>query len=138
MGRRARISSISMAVRPIVLHPDEVLRQKCKKVGHLDAKLQQLIDDMVETLKDAKGVGLAAPQVGVPLRLTVIRLPEDYDDPKAGQLLVRDALRHGPNILLRAGGFGTGRHETRLNCLERNILALVSRHGGSRHVLGDP
>jgi peptide deformylase len=77
-----------MAIRPIVLHPNEVLRQKCKRVGHLDAKLQQLIDDMVETLKDAKGVGLAAPQVGVPLRLTVIRLPEDYDDPKAGQLIV--------------------------------------------------
>jgi len=77
-----------MPIRPIVLHPNEVLRQKCKKVGHLDAKLQQLIDDMVETLSDAKGVGLAAPQVGVPLRLTVIRLPEDYDDPKAGQLLV--------------------------------------------------
>jgi peptide deformylase len=77
-----------MAIRPIVMHPNEVLRQKCKKVGHIDPKLQQLIDDMVETLTDAKGVGLAAPQVGVPLRLTVIRLPEDYDDPKAGQLLV--------------------------------------------------
>jgi peptide deformylase len=88
MSRRARISSNSMAIRPIVMHPSEVLRQKCKKVGHPDAKLQQLIDDMVETLGDAKGVGLAAPQVGVPLRLTVIRLPEDYDDPRAGQLLV--------------------------------------------------
>jgi peptide deformylase len=77
-----------MAVRPIVLHPDPGLKQKCKKVGHLDAKLQQLVDDMLETLHDAKGVGLAAPQVGVSLRLTVVQLPEDYDDPRAGEPLV--------------------------------------------------
>src|SRR5207253_10450868 len=88
MAVGAPISSISMAIRPIVLHPDPGLKQKCKKVGHLDAKLQQLIDDMLETLHDAKGVGLAAPQVGVSLRLTVVQLPEDYDDPRAGEPLV--------------------------------------------------
>jgi len=77
-----------MAVRPIVLHPDARLRQKCKKVGHLDNKMQTLIDDMVETLHEQRGVGLAAPQVGVPLRLTVVELPKDYDDPKAGELLI--------------------------------------------------
>lgn len=77
-----------MAVRPIVLHPDDRLRQKCKRVGSLDAGLRQLIDDMIETMREARGVGLAAPQVGVPLRITVIELPEDYDDPRAGQTLV--------------------------------------------------
>jgi peptide deformylase len=43
---------------------------------------------MVETMKAARGVGLAAPQVGVSLRITCIQLPEDYDDPRAGKLLV--------------------------------------------------
>jgi peptide deformylase len=64
------------------------LRQKCKRIGPFDAKLNKLVDDMAETLTDAKGVGLAAPQIGLPLRLTVVRLPEDYDDPRAGELLV--------------------------------------------------
>jgi peptide deformylase len=77
-----------MAIRPILLHPDDRLRAKCKRVGNLDAKLKQLVDDMLETLKDAKGVGLAAPQVGVPLRIVCIQLPEDYDDPRAGQQMV--------------------------------------------------
>src|SRR5947209_1186034 len=77
-----------MAAREIVMHPDDRLRQKCKRIGQIDGKLNQLIDDMIETLGEAKGVGLAAPQVGVPLRLTVIRLPDDYDDSRAGQVLV--------------------------------------------------
>lgn len=77
-----------MPVRSIVTHPDERLRQKCRRVGPLDAKLRQLVDDMVETMHDAHGVGLAAPQVGVPLRITCIQLPDDIDDPRAGELLV--------------------------------------------------
>jgi peptide deformylase len=79
---------LAMAIRPILMHPDERLRAKCKRVGTLDAKLRLLIDEMLETLKDAKGVGLAAPQVGVALRIVCIQLPEDYDDPRAGQQLV--------------------------------------------------
>jgi peptide deformylase len=70
------------------MHSDERLRRTCKRVGQLDRAAQQLIDDLVDTMREARGVGLAAPQVGVPLRLTVIQLPEDYDDPRAGQVLV--------------------------------------------------
>ena len=77
-----------MAIRPIVQHPDERLRVKCKRVKKLDVRLQQLIDDMIETMKDGNGLGLAAPQVGVPLRITTIRLPEDYDDPRSDELLI--------------------------------------------------
>ena len=77
-----------MAILPIVMHPDPRLHEKCKRVGNLDARLQRLVDDMLETMHDAKGVGLAAPQVGVGLRITVVQLPEDYDDPRAGQPIV--------------------------------------------------
>jgi peptide deformylase len=49
-----------------------VLRQKAKRVSQVDRPIQKLIDDMIETMKVAPGVGLAAPQVGVPLRLAVI------------------------------------------------------------------
>jgi peptide deformylase len=77
-----------MAIRPILLHPDDRLRVKCKKVGNVDARLRELIDDMLETMRDARGVGLAAPQVGVPLRIVTIELPDDYDDPRAGKPFV--------------------------------------------------
>ncbi len=54
---------------------DPVLRQKAKKVTRIDASLQKLIDDMIETMQAAPGVGLAAPQVGVSLRVCVIGMP---------------------------------------------------------------
>ena len=64
-----------MAVLPIVRVPEGVLRQKTKKIKKIDAALQKLIDDMIETMHDAPGVGLAANQVGVSLRLCVIHVP---------------------------------------------------------------
>jgi peptide deformylase len=63
-----------MAVRPILLMGDPVLRQKAKRVTRFDQSIHQLIDDMVDTMRDAPGVGLAAPQVGVPLRVAVVEV----------------------------------------------------------------
>lgn len=68
-----------MAVRPIRIlgEPgDEVLRQPGQLVACIDGSVQALIDDMLDTMRDAPGVGLAAPQVGVPLRVIVIEVPE--------------------------------------------------------------
>jgi len=61
-----------MAVRPIRIYPDPVLRVKCPEVERFDDELRELAADMVETMHDAPGVGLAAPQVGVELRLAVV------------------------------------------------------------------
>jgi peptide deformylase len=66
-----------MATIPIRTLPDPVLRQKAKKIARLDPSIQRLIEDMIETMHEANGVGLAAPQVGVSLRMVVIRLPEE-------------------------------------------------------------
>lgn len=63
-----------MAVRQIRVIPDEVLRQKARKVPAIDASIQQLIDDMILTMQEANGVGLAAPQVGVSLRVAVLQM----------------------------------------------------------------
>ncbi len=65
-----------MAVRPIVLLGDPILRQKAKRITRFDPSIQQLIDDMIETMRAAPGTGLAAPQVGVPLRVVVIEVDE--------------------------------------------------------------
>jgi peptide deformylase len=77
-----------MAVREILSVEHPMLRRKCAKIQRLDASLQRLVDDMIDTMHEASGVGLAAPQVGVPLRLFVVEIPEDVEDPNAGQLHV--------------------------------------------------
>jgi len=56
---------------------DEVLRRKAHKVTAFDKELQKIVDDMVETMRQAPGVGLAAPQIGLPLRLIVVEYDED-------------------------------------------------------------
>ncbi len=66
-----------MAVLTIRYVPEPVLRRKARRVTALDAKIQKLIDDMLETMPASSGVGLAAPQVGVSLRLIVIGLPDE-------------------------------------------------------------
>ncbi len=63
-----------MALRNIVKKDDPILRKKCKPVEKFDDKLAQLIDDMMETLSKAQGVGLAAPQVGYLKRLFIMDL----------------------------------------------------------------
>ena len=65
-----------MAIRKIVRFGDSVLEKECRKVEKFDKKLHQLLDDMVETLHDANGAGLAAPQVGVLKRIVVIDVGE--------------------------------------------------------------
>lgn len=61
-----------MALREIVEKGDDVLNKKCREVVKFDDRLSDLIDDMIETLKDSGGVGLAAPQVGVLRRVVVV------------------------------------------------------------------
>ncbi len=68
-----------MAVLPIRIAPDPVLRVKAKRVKAFDSSLTQLIEDMRDTMHAAKGVGLAAPQIGVPLRVVVIGVPKEED-----------------------------------------------------------
>jgi len=64
-----------VAVLKIRTLPDPVLRQKARKVNKIDGSIQKLIDDMIDTMHTNAGVGLAAPQIGVSLRVAVIELP---------------------------------------------------------------
>ena len=68
-----------MSARTILTAEAPVLRQKAKRVTKYDQALRTLIDDMFETMGSAHGVGLAAPQVGVPLRVVVIEIPADEE-----------------------------------------------------------
>lgn len=65
-----------MAVLEIRTLPDPVLRRKAKRVTTIDGSIQKLIDDMIDTLRAVHGTGLAAPQIGVSLRIAVIGISE--------------------------------------------------------------
>ena len=66
-----------MTVRKLRHLPAAVLRKKARKVPAIDKSIQRLIDDMIETMQEVGGVGLAAPQVGVSLRVIVLQMPEE-------------------------------------------------------------
>src|SRR5512141_3354837 len=69
-----------MTLRKIVTLPEPVLRRKAHTVTKFDKNLQTLIDDMVETMREAPGVGLAAPQIGLSERLIVVEYYEHEED----------------------------------------------------------
>ena len=71
-----------MAIMPIVLIPDPVLRQVAAPVAAVDDSIRQLMDDMLETMYDAPGIGLAAPQIGISKRVIVMDCSDDDDKPK--------------------------------------------------------
>ncbi|MBV6391102.1 MAG: Peptide deformylase [Anaerolineales bacterium] len=65
-----------MTLRRIVYLPEPILRKKAKPVTKFDKDLQTLIDDMIETMREAPGVGLAAPQINLPMQLAVVEYGE--------------------------------------------------------------
>lgn len=69
-----------MALRKVITVPDEVLRRKAREVKKFDDNLRTLIDDMVETLREAPGIGLAAPQIGVLEQVVVIEFAEEKEN----------------------------------------------------------
>ncbi len=74
-----------MSIREIVKHPNDILRRKAQPVKAINAEVRKLLDDMVETMRAAPGVGLAGPQVDVPLRVIVVEYGEEPDDEGNGK-----------------------------------------------------
>lgn len=69
-----------MAIRRIITLPDPLLRKKAHKVTDFGKDFQQLVNDMIETMREAPGVGLAAPQIAVPQRLIVVEFGDEEDE----------------------------------------------------------
>lgn len=69
-----------MTLRQIVNLPDPILRRKAKPIAKFDKDLQTLIDDMIETMREAPGVGLAAPQINISQQLAVVEYAENEDE----------------------------------------------------------
>jgi len=103
-----------MALRTIVTTPDPVLRRKARPVTNFDKDLQTLIDDMIETMREAPGVGLAAPQVGVSQRVIVVEYaePEEVEEgqepmevePKLYAMLNPEIVKASPETVMGVEG----------------------------------
>ena len=102
-----------MAIRPILTADEPILRERTKRVSTFDASLHRLLDDMLVTMRDAPGVGLAANQIGVPLRVAIVEI-----DDKITELV-------NPQIVK-----GSGEQIDWEGCLSiPGYVAEVARHG---------
>jgi peptide deformylase len=96
-----------MAVREIITLPNPTLRRRARKVSDFGPELQKLIDDMVETMRQAPGVGLAAPQVDIPLRVIVIEFGDEEGEnvpPKLYSLVNPEIIRSASETVLGTEG----------------------------------
>jgi len=82
-----------MTVHNIVLLADPVLRQKAEPVKEVDEDILHLLDDMVETMYDAVGIGLAAPQIGISKRLIVMDCAKDDNPPEIWKMVNPEIIR---------------------------------------------
>ncbi|MEQ5778300.1 MULTISPECIES: peptide deformylase [unclassified Thalassospira] len=76
-----------MALREILIVPDPRLKQECDPVSEVNDEIRQILDDMLETMYDAPGIGLAGPQIGVMKRLVVLDVSDDKEKPEPMKLV---------------------------------------------------
>jgi peptide deformylase len=96
-----------MALREIITVPHPTLKKKARKVNDFGPQLQALVDDMVETMRAAPGVGLAAPQIDIPLRLIVVEFGDEEDEtvpPKLYAVINPEITRHSQETLIGIEG----------------------------------
>lgn len=123
-------------IMPIVQYGDPVLRRKCEPVGAAGGELRQLAADMLETMHDANGVGLAAPQVGRAIRLAVVDVSHEPECVSLLRVGGREATLAEvmPLVFIDPECEGTGpRLSWEEGCLSiRDVRAAVSRPGAVR------
>ncbi len=121
-----------MAVRPILVVGNPVLRQKTRRVSKIDKSIQTLIDDMIETMRAAPGVGLAATQVGVPLRLAVIEVEEVVTI-----LINPEIVRIGEPVEKDEGCLSVPGYWAKINRGETAVVKARDRHGKEIRIKGE-
>jgi peptide deformylase len=87
-----------MTIKPLIILPDPLLRQQSKPVETVDSEIQRLADDMLETMYDAPGIGLAAIQIGVPRRMLVIDLSRDDEENKPQVFINPEILKVSDDV----------------------------------------
>jgi len=93
-----------MTIRPLIILPDPTLRQPSRPVERIDMDLRRLSDDMLATMYDAPGIGLAAIQIGIPLRMLVIDLAKGDETPDPRVFVNPQILARGDGINVHEEG----------------------------------
>lgn len=114
-----------MGIVPIRIAGDPVLREKAKRVRKIDASIQRLIDDMIDTMRAAPGVGLAAPQIGVSLRVVVIETPDDGLIP----LINPEVVKHSGARRLVEGCLSVPGYQAEINRSRQVTVKALDREG---------
>ena len=121
-----------MATRPILTADEPILRQRAKKVTHFDASLHRLLAEMVETMRDAPGIGLAANQVGVPLQVAVIELED-----KVTELINPQLVRGSGEVIDWEGCLSIPGFVAEVKRRGRVTVKARDRHGKEFRVKGE-
>ncbi len=121
----------AMAIRRIVTAEDPILRERTKKVSTFDASLHRLLEDMLETMRDAPGVGLAANQVGIPLQVAVIEI-----DGKVTELVNPQIVRVGGEQVDWEGCLSIPGYVAEVARHEKVTVKARDRHGKEFRVKG--
>ncbi len=88
-----------MAKLPIIYYPDAILREIAQPVERVDGDLRRLVDDMVETMSAVQGLGLAAPQIGLSLRLFVMNPSRDQEEPAPARSIINPEILDKSEIM---------------------------------------
>ncbi|HEY6000981.1 MAG TPA: peptide deformylase [bacterium] len=126
-----------MAIRTIRTWPDEVLRQKAAPVEDFGDELQRLIDDMLETMYHAPGVGLAAPQVGVSRRLLVIDVSSKTDPQQVIVLANPELVEADEPVEAEEGCLSVPDYSAKIKRARRVAVRGHNRHGHPVEVRGE-
>lgn len=124
-----------MSLLPILEYPDERLRLKARPVSGVTPEIKQLIDDMLETMYAAPGIGLAATQVNAPLRILVMDLSEAKDDPVVlinPELISKEGIEESEEGCLSVPGF-----YEKVTRAERIHLKALDRNGAPLEMVAD-
>lgn len=121
-----------MVVRRILTADEPVLRQKTKRVADFDASLHRLLDDLLETMRDAPGIGLAANQVGVPLQVAVIEI-----DGRITELVNPKVVRRSGHAVDWEGCLSIPGFVAEIERAEKVTVKARDRHGREFRVKGD-
>ncbi|MGB9891949.1 MULTISPECIES: peptide deformylase [Thermodesulfovibrio] len=118
-----------MAILEIKKYPDEVLKKKAETISEINGDLQKLIDNMIETMYNANGIGLAAPQVGVLKRLIVVDTSPREQNQSLIVLINPEITDSEREILSEEGCLSLPGFTTRLKRKERVIVKGLDRNG---------
>jgi peptide deformylase len=121
-----------MVIRRILTAEEPILRDRAKKVTQFDASLHRLLDDMLETMRDAPGIGLAANQIGVGLQVAVIELEDQVTE-----LVNPQIVRHSGEVIDWEGCLSIPGFVAEVKRHARVTVKAKDRHGKEFRVKGE-